>query len=599
MDIQRSILLVALAVVAYMILLQWNNDYHKIPEESTHITQQQAEQHINTPAGTKDDNGDSSIHQPAPSDNITATNNSSITDTATTTPVSTNQQLISVETDVFKLKIDPHGGDIIQLDLIQYPKALATPNIPFRLFSNTGEVYYTAESRVLSSNNSTIPFYQTDKQSYKLEAGQKELKVNLSYSKDNVTYVKTFTFLRGLDETCAAKKKNRVSCINPLAYRINIDYKITNNSEKPWQGYFLASLIRNNAKDPSSSTATSMTTFLGMAYWTPDKPYTRIAMKDVDSIMRVALQNKAEQNLNYLPLPSATVKGGWIAWLQHYFVTAWVGNKNDNHVVKTYKDQQNNYIVSFTTPLVTVQAGQQTQENLTLYAGPKLQDSLKELSPGLDLTIDYGILSVIGKPIFWLLQLIHSALGNWGWSIIVLTIIVKLIFFPLSATSYKSMARMRAASPKMQSIRERYGDDRQKMSEAMMKLYKEEKLNPLSGCLPIIIQMPVFIALYWVLLESVEIRQAPWLGWIHDLSVSDPYLILPIIMGATMFLQQRLNPTPPDPIQAKVFKIMPIIFTFFFIWFPAGLVLYWVINNVLSIAQQWIITRQIEAAKKK
>lgn len=596
MDIQRSVLLVALAVVAYMILLQWNNDYHKIPDEQSQIVQQQVDQTIHAPAGSKNDATTSGIHQPAPSEQ------SAINTPVTTNTVETSSatgQLISVETDVFKLKIDPKGGNIVQLDLVQYPKALNTPNIPFRLFSDAGEVFYTAESSVLSTSNAnTLPVYQSDKQSYSLAKDQKELKVNLTYTKDNITYVKTYTFLRGMDENCAAKKNNRVACIDPSAYRIGIDYQITNNSEKPWQGYFLASLIRNSAKDPSSSTATSMTTFLGMAYWTPDKPYTRIAMKDVDSIMRVAMQKKAEDNLNYLPIPSATVQGGWIAWLQHYFVTAWVGSKNDNHVVKTYKDQKDNYIVSFTTPLVTVQSGQQTQESLTLYAGPKLQDSLKELSPGLDLTIDYGILSVIGKPIFWLLQIIHSVLGNWGWSIIVLTIVIKLIFFPLSATSYKSMARMRAASPKMQTIRERYGDDRQKMSEAMMKLYKEEKLNPLSGCLPILIQMPVFIALYWVLLESVEIRQAPWLGWIHDLSVSDPYLILPIIMGATMFLQQRLNPTPPDPIQAKVFKMMPIIFTFFFIWFPAGLVLYWVVNNLLSITQQWVITRQIEAAKK-
>ena len=234
-----------------------------------------------------------------------------------------------------------------------------------------------------------------------------------------------------------------------------------------------------------------------------------------------------------------------------------------------------------------------------LYAGPKIQEHLKQLSPGLELTVDYGILWFIAQPIFWLLEHIHNLLGNWGWSIIVLTIIIKLAFFPLSAASYRSMARMRAVSPKLQALKEQFGDDRQKMSQAMMELYKKEKINPLGGCLPILVQMPVFLALYWVLLESVEMRQAPWMFWITDLSIKDPFFLLPIIMGATMFIQQHLNPTPPDPMQAKVMKMMPIIFTFFFLWFPAGLVLYWVVNNVLSIAQQWYITRQIEAAAAK
>ena len=228
----------------------------------------------------------------------------------------------------------------------------------------------------------------------------------------------------------------------------------------------------------------------------------------------------------------------------------------------------------------------------------KSQDKLEELSPGLRLTVDYGILWFIAQPIFWLLQNIHALLGNWGWSIIVLTIVIKLAFFPLSAASYRSMARMRAVSPKMQALKEQFGDDRQKMSQAMMELYKKEKINPLGGCLPILVQMPVFLALYWVLLESVEMRQAPWMFWITDLSIKDPYFILPIIMGVTMFIQQQLNPTPPDPMQARVMKLLPIIFTFFFLWFPAGLVLYWVVNNILSIAQQWYITRQIEAGAK-
>ena len=590
-NIPRPLILVALAVVAYFMLLQWNNDYHKTPDSELQTAQ------VSSNVATQNNDIDQGIHQPAPSSDGKIAN----TGVVHTPEVATNNsQLITVKTDIFNLKINPKGGNIVQLDLTQYPKTLNS-KVPFRLFSDSGDVNYFADSRVLSSaGNNIIPDYQSANTSYQLANGENELKVSLNYIHDNISYIKTYTFLRGMDVTCASKKTEieRVSCINPKAYEIKVDYQVINKSDKDWRGYFLASLVRNNAVDPSSSTATSMTTFLGMAYWTPDKPYTRVAIKNVDSIMATAQEQKAEQNLNYLPLPSATVQGGWIAWLQHYFVTAWIGEKNQNHVVKTYKNG-GNYIISFTTPEVVAPIGGKVKEDFSLYAGPKLQDSLKELSSGLDLTIDYGILSIIGKPIFWLLQHIHNIIGNWGWSIIVLTIIIKLIFFPLSATSYKSMARMRAASPKMQSIKERFGDDKQKMSQEMMKLYKEEKLNPLSGCLPIIIQMPVFIALYWVLLESVEIRQAPWLGWIHDLSVMDPYFILPIIMGATMFLQQRLNPTPPDPIQAKVFKLMPIIFTFFFIWFPAGLVLYWIVNNILSILQQWVITRKVEAATKK
>lgn len=591
MDIQRPLILVALAIVGYLMLLQWNDDYHKVPEETEQVATVQQQQNENTL--------DQGIHQPAPDIGQNTNDNHVTTVNQPTTTQVNNEKLISVETDVLKVKINPKGGNIVQLDLIQYPKTLNS-KVPFRLFSDSGNVIYSADTRVFSTTETNdIPLYKSAQTNYQLANNENELKVNLTYSNNGISYLKTYTFIRGMDKACADKKKDRVSCVNPKSYEVKVDYQIINNSDKEWKGYFLASLTRNNAADPSSTTATSMTTFLGMAYWTPDKPYTRVSTKNVDSIMNEANQKKAEGNLNYLPIPSATVQGGWIAWLQHYFVTAWIGEKGQNHIVKTYKNQQGNYVISFTTPLMTAKVGGEVKEDFTLYAGPKLQDSLKELSPGLDLTIDYGILSVIGKPIFWLLQIIHSFVGNWGWSIIILTIIIKLIFFPLSATSYKSMARMRAASPKMQAIKERYGDDRAKMSEAMMKLYKEEKLNPLSGCLPIVIQMPVFIALYWVLLESVEIRQAPWLGWIHDLSVSDPYLILPIIMGATMFLQQRLNPTPPDPIQAKVFKIMPIMFTFFFIWFPAGLVLYWIVNNILSILQQWVITRQIESGKKK
>src|SRR5690606_2928255 len=395
---------------------------------------------------------------------------------------------------------------------------------------------------------------------------------------------KRYSFKRGLNPQCSAREQQqkKTGCVDPAAYQVDVRYLIDNQSEQAWSGNLFAQLKRDSSGDPSSTTATGTATYLGAALWTADDPYKRISMKDIDK------QSFKE-----------TVQGGWVAWLQHYFVTAWVPAKDSSNLVQTRKDSQRNYIVGFTGPAMQVAAGSQAETGAVLYAGPKLQEHLGQLSPGLELTVDYGFLWFLAQPIFWLLEVIHGALGNWGWSIIVLTIIIKLIFFPLSAASYRSMARMRAVSPKLQALKEQFGDDRQKMSQAMMELYKKEKINPLGGCLPILVQMPVFLALYWVLLESVEMRPAPWLGWITDLSIKDPYFLLPIIMGATMFIQMRLNPTPPDPMQAKVMKLMPIIFTFFFLWFPAGLVLYWVVNNVLSIAQQWYITRQIEAATAK
>ena len=407
--------------------------------------------------------------------------------------------------------------------------------------------------------------------------------MDLKFSDAGVNYTKRFTFNRGLDTSCSAKEveQKKTGCITGNGYQIGVTYLIDNQSASAWTGNLFAQLKRDNSGDPSSSTATGTATYLGAALWTPEKPYTKVSMKDID-----------KQNLK------ETVQGGWVAWLQHYFVTAWIPAKDDTNLVQTRKDTQGNYIIGFTGPALNVAAGAEGQTSTTLYAGPKIQKDLAALSPGLDKTVDYGILWFLAEPIFWLLEHIHNLLGNWGFSIIVLTLIIKLAFFPLSAASYRSMARMRAVSPRLQALKEQFGDDRQKMSQAMMELYKKEKINPLGGCLPILVQMPVFLALYWTLLESVEMRQAPWILWITDLSIKDPYFILPIIMGATMFIQQQLNPTPPDPMQARVMKMMPIIFTFFFLWFPAGLVLYWVVNNVLSIAQQWYITRKIEAQNK-
>ena len=557
MDIKRTILIVALAIVAYVMVLKWNQDYGQtnLPTQNAAATRAPASELPDVPAGT---NATASADVPnAGTDGAAAA--------PAIAPVAVSSSLIRVKTDVLDLAIDPKGGDIVQLTLPKYPRRQDHPEIPFQLFDDGGERTYLAQSGLTGANGPDVraagrPLYASAQPSYQLAEGQNELVVDLKFSENGVNYIKRFTLDRG-------------------EYDLKVSYLIDNQSTQAWNGNLFAQLKRDHSDDPSASTATSTATYLGAALWTSNEPYKKVSMKDID-----------KGNLK------ETVQGGWVAWLQHYFVTAWIPASGDSNNVTTRKDSQGNYIIGFTGPTLSVAPGAKAETTATLYAGPKTQDRLKELSPGLELTVDYGILWFIAQPIFWLLKHIHAILGNWGFSIICLTILIKLLFFPLSAASYKSMARMRAVAPKLAALKEQHGDDRQKMSQSMMELYKKEKINPLGGCLPIVVQMPVFLSLYWVLLESVEMRQAPWLLWITDLSIKDPFFILPIIMGATMFIQQRLNPTPPDPMQAKVMKLMPIVFTFFFLWFPAGLVMYWVTNNTLSILQQWYITRGIERA---
>jgi YidC/Oxa1 family membrane protein insertase len=556
MDIKRTILIVALAIVTYVGVLKWNQDYGQAA-----LPTQNVAANTNTSALPDTPQGNAAANADVPS----ATGEVAA---PAETPVVASKDLIQVKTDVLSLEIDPVGGDVVQLRLPLYPRRQDHPEIPFQLFDNGGERTFLAQSGLTGINGPDAraggrPVYVATQKSYQLADGQNDLVVDLKFSDAGVNYIKRFAFKRGL-------------------YDLTVTYLIDNQSAQAWNGNLFAQLKRDASSDPSSTTATGTATYLGAAMWTPSEPYKKVSMKDID---KASLKD--------------TVQGGWVAWLQHYFVTAWIPAKGDSNTVTTRKDSAGNYIIGFTGPALSVAPGAKAETTATLYAGPKSQAVLKELSPGLELTVDYGILWFIAQPIFWLLQHIHSIVGNWGWSIIFLTMLIKGLFFPLSAASYKSMARMRAVAPRLAALKEQHGDDRQKLSQSMMELYKKEKINPLGGCLPILVQMPVFLSLYWVLLESVEMRQAPWLLWITDLSIKDPFFILPIIMGATMFIQQRLNPAPPDPMQAKVMKLMPIIFTFFFLWFPAGLVLYWVVNNTLSIAQQWYITRSIEAKAKK
>ncbi|WP_371924733.1 membrane protein insertase YidC [Endozoicomonas sp. SCSIO W0465] len=551
MDFQRTLLIGTIAVVGVLTLQQWNEDYPGTPKSASVAHSVSSSQ--------------------AGSDMPSLKDGSSIpsTDDGAAKP---SAQLISVKTNTIDALIDPAGGDIISLTLPQYPAWLpedGEPTVPFQLLVNSpdcqGEItcVFTAQSALAKTDgpdaNNLRGVYQVKQANYTLEDGENKLTVDLHKNMDGVDITKSFTFYR-----------NR--------YDVTVNYTIVNNSDKVWRDQFYAQLKRDNSEDPSQlNSKAPMNTYLGAAVRSNDEPYAKLPFDEISD------KPFAER-----------VQGGYAAMLQHYFVSAWVPDQQKAHQYYTKQNKDGYNFVGFYDDAMVVQPGETIETGATLYVGPKNQENLKSLSDGLELTVDYGMLWFLAQPLFTILKWIHSLVGNWGWSIILLTVLVKAVFYPLNATSFRSMAKMRKLGPKLQEMKEKYGDDRQKMSQAMMELYKKEKVNPMGGCLPILVQMPVFIALYWTLLESVELRQAPWLGWIHDLSQMDPYFILPLIMGASMFIQQMLNPTPPDPVQAKVMKMMPVIFTFFFLFFPAGLVLYWVTNNVLSIIQQYIITKKIE-----
>lgn len=555
MELRRTLIMLALATVSYFIFLAWQQDYAKTTNSTVEVVSNQAVDTaaLNLPTVT------SSTDLPQ---SVTTPNAITVETTAVT------QGLIHVKTDVFNIKLDPQGGDIVYVDLPQYTQTVNSTD-PFVLMNNTQQLQYIAQSGVIGANGSVgiddnpagRPTYRSQQANYTLAENQNSLDVVLvTETEAGLQVRKVFTFMRG-------------------EYLVGVRYELNNQGQAPWQGALFGQIKRDNSIDPSSENHSfGMVTFLGGAWWNPESNYNKVALDKFGS-ERV----------------SDTVPGGWAAMVQHYFVSAWVPQADVNNHISTRKspDGQFNFI-GFTSSPVTLKPGEAVSLKAGFYAGPKVQDHLAAISPGLELTVDYGWLWPIAQFLFWLLQTIHEFLGNWGWSIVVLTILVKAAFYKLSAASYRSMANMRRVMPELQRMKEQFGDDRQKMSQAMMALYKKEKINPLGGCLPILVQMPVFIALYWTLMESVELRHADWILWIDDLSLMDPYFILPLLMGATMFIQQQLNPAPQDPIQAKMLKFMPIIFTVFFLWFPAGLVLYWLMNNVLSIAQQWYITRAIE-----
>jgi YidC/Oxa1 family membrane protein insertase len=468
---------------------------------------------------------------------------------------------IHVDTDVFSAEISTAGGDIRRLELKQH-RDVEDPNKNFVLFQQRPDHLYVAQSGLLGAN---LPTHRTEyaapSSEYKLAPGTDLLEVRLEAPlADGVKVARVYRFKRG-------------------SYVIEVSFEMENRGAAAVQPYAYFQFLRDD-KPPAGDSA-MLPTFTGVAVYTEKEKFQKVAFSDID-------KNKAHH--------AKTSDDGWIAAVQHYFLAAWLPKNGTAREFYTRKVDNGLYTAGVIVPAPALEPGSTGALTVPLYAGPQEQDKLAALAPGLDLSVDYGWLTVIAVPLFWLLSLFYQWVGNWGVAIILLTVIIKLLFYPLSEASYRSMAKMRVLAPKMQRLKEQYGDDRQRMQQAMMEMYKTEKINPLGGCLPIVVQIPVFIALYWVLLASVELRHAPFMLWIHDLSRPDPWFILPVLMGATMIIQTRLNPEPPDPIQAKVMKIMPIAFSVFFFFFPAGLVLYWLVNNILSIAQQWHINRVLTRA---
>lgn len=473
-------------------------------------------------------------------------------------------QSIRLANDVLALDVSVLGGQIQRAELLAY-RDLDDRRHNLVLLKNAPGALYLAQSGLVGApDGAAYPNHRTPMAPvdgsvapHLLGEGSDAATLSLVAESGGLRLVRTYTLARG-------------------AYVVQVKDEISNVGATPARPVLYMQLTRDDNPPPGGSRFYS--TYTGPVVYTEADKFQKVAFGDIE-------KGKATH--------STGADNGWVGIIQHYFVAAWIPAPKVQREYYTRKVDTNVYSVGIKEPLAELAPQAGTTVESRLLVGPQDQRMLESIAPGLDLTVDYGWLTAIAQPIHWLLQKLHALVGNWGWAIVLLTLLVKTIFFPLQAASYKSMARMKAVTPRLTAIRERYGNDRVKMNQAMMELYKTEKINPLGGCLPIVVQIPVFIALYWVLLASVEMRDAPWIGWIHDLAAPDPYYILPLVMAGTMFIQVKLNPTPPDPMQAKMMMIMPLAFSVMFFFFPSGLVLYWLVNNVYSIAQQWVITRKI------
>lgn len=541
MESQRSFLFIALMVVTYLLFSEWQRDNAPVIEQTAQVQ-------TNT---VKDANGE---YIPE-----STSNNSVVQDVVTAT-----DKIISVTTDVLAIKIDTRGGDVIEAKLLKFDTEQGN-NIPFTVMQN-GAKKYVAQSGLIGAQgiDQTIngrPVYSVTASEYDL--GENEsLAIDLNFvTPEGLSITKRFT-------------------VSKASYSVNVEYIVKNNGASPASMQMYAQLKQSSLVESGSGL---MPTYRGSAYSTTEERYEKYDFDDI-----------ADAKLNI------TTAGGWVAMLEHYFVSSWVPNQEATNQIYTNFTANQDAVIGFKSPAITVQPNTEATTSALLYVGPKDQAVLETIAPNLDLTIDYGFLWMISQFLFWLLIKIQSFVSNWGFAIIVITLIVKGAMYPLTKAQYTSMAKMRDLAPKMAQLKERFGDDRQKMSQATMEMYRKEKVNPAGGCLPLIIQMPIFLALYWVFLESVELRHAPFILWIQDLSAMDPYYILPVFMGISMFIMQKMQPmTIQDPMQQKIMQYMPVAFSVFMAWFPSGLVLYWFVSNVISIVQMKIIFSGIAKAKEQ
>ncbi|MEY3218825.1 MAG: hypothetical protein RIT27_182 [Pseudomonadota bacterium] len=561
MDNLRLILVVSLVFLSLMLYQSWQADYGTKPQPTTL-----------SPVSSAPNSGNK-IPEKAELPTISPQNTADLPTAvreATADRTLKTAGRVSVKTDLFNVELDLQGGDVRDVQLLKYTLSPDKPDQFVHLMADQMPNLFVMQSGLLGNNAPNHQsVFRADQNNYVLANGTDILEIPLYWENNGVKVTKIYRFKRA-------------------SYLIDVDYKLENQSGQLWTGRLYSQLQRSKLSVNEDSKL--LQTYLGAALGSPQTSYQKVTFDDIQKVGANGFLTPEGKVLSELQPPW---NKGWIAMLQHYFVTALVPPSEQafNYYTKSLDGQR--LVIGLHGSDMSITNGQQQQIGLKFYIGPKIQEDLANIAHGLDLTVDYGWFWFIAQPLFWLLKFIHSILGNWGWAIIVLTIIVKGAFYHLSAASYKSMADMKRLQPRLLALKERYGDDKTAYNQAMMELYKKEKINPLGGCLPILIQLPVFIALYWVLIESVEMRHAPFMLWLNNLSVADPYFVLPLLMGATMFIQHKLNPSTGDPIQEKVMLMLPIMFTFFFAFFPAGLVLYWTVSNILSIAQQWYITKKM------
>ncbi|HCG95995.1 MAG TPA: membrane protein insertase YidC [Halieaceae bacterium] len=558
MDPVRLLLISTTAVLSLMLLIEWN-------QYSDEYQRQQSELYtaVITEPGLVTNEQVAAPMSQGINDGIPSVNQ-------VMNPLSVlldDSETFNLSTDALELVVSADGGDVVSASLPKFPVRLDTPDQPFRLLENNNLRRYVAQSGLIGPDG--------------IDASGNRARYASQGVTNNGDGTHTLTLAWTGNDPLGMQVYKQFTAHDDR-YNVDVSFDIRNGGSSVASVTSFAQLKRDNTQAPDGNTGFGVSPYLGAALTQPDKRYTKLSFSD----------------LNDEPF-SKRLPAGWVAILQHYFVSAWIPSQQATHDYFASQLSNGDNVIGYKNQNIDIAPGAATIITQTLYVGPKDQVALAALAENLDLVIDYGWLWWLAQPLFWLLTLIQQFVINWGLAIIALTVVIKLVFFRLSAASYKSMAKMRTVQPKIQSIKDQYADDKAKQQQAMMELWKKEKINPMGGCLPMLIQMPVFIALYWVLLESVELRHAPFILWIDDLSAMDPYFVLPILMGISMWLMQRLNPAPPDPMQAKIMMYMPIAFTFLMMWFPAGLVLYWLSNNLLSFAQQYVVTRQIEQAASR